>query len=147
MKLEDAILIKAAPEKVWPYLTEPAKIKAWYFPLEEFAFTGEQTVGLGATFTYVEKAPIGRVRLDFEITEWLEERKVAFTMTSGQFLKSNKQSWAIEPEADGCRFRFSEEAQMPYGIAGRALELVASRTSSANIRKMLVLLKDLAESS
>ena len=147
MKLEDSILIEATPETVWSYLIDPSRIMAWYLPLEEFRFTGGRTSGPGATFYYVEKLPIGRVRLDFEITDWHEPERIAFRLTGGQLLKADRQSWSIEPAANGCRFRFYEEAEMAYGILGRLLEQLASISSRSNIRKMLLKLKQLAESN
>jgi len=85
------------------------------------------------------------VRLNYVVTEWVENETVAFRMTSGQFLKSDAQRWAIATEEGASRFTFSEEAEMPYGLLGRLLGLVASVSSSANVCKMLEKSKELAE--
>jgi uncharacterized protein YndB with AHSA1/START domain len=146
MKLEDSIQINASPEKVWPFLTEPDKIREWYLPLEAFAFTSEQQGGEGATFYYVEKMPTGgRMRLNFKITEWVDNRRVAFTMTSGDLLSWDEQSWTLEPTLSGSKFIFLEKAGLPYGVLGKLLGLFASIGSRANLKKMLPKLKALAE--
>lgn len=147
MKLEDSILIEAGPEKVWPFLTEPERIRDWYFPLEAFEFTSEQHEGQGATFYYVEKAPVGSMKLNFEITEWRENERIAFTMTSGDLLTWDEQSWTLEPTPTGSKFIFREEAGMPYGVLGRLMGFVAAFGSRANLKKMLARLKALAESA
>jgi uncharacterized protein YndB with AHSA1/START domain len=147
MKLEESIIIEAPPEKVWPFLIDPEKIRTWYFPLEEFEFTSKQHAGEGATFYYIEKAPIGNIRVNFKVTEWAENQRIAFTMTSGDLLKWDNQSWTVEPADSGSKFVFFEEAGLPYGILGQFLGLFARIGSQANLKKMLANLKEMAEST
>jgi uncharacterized protein YndB with AHSA1/START domain len=145
MKLSGSIEIAAPPEKIWPYLVEPEKILEWYFPLEEFQYTSEQRAGVGTTFYYVEASPVGSVKLNFTVTEWVENRRIAFRMTSGDFLKAAEQSWTVEPTPSGSMFTFDEEGEFPYGLIGKLMALFARMGSQANVRKMLTRLKSLAE--
>ncbi len=145
MRLYGATDIAAQPEKIWPFLVEPEKILEWYFPLQEFEYTGEQRSGVGTTFTYAEESPGGLMRLNFQATEWVENERIVFSMTSGDFLKSDEQRWIVETTPSGSRFVFEEEAKFPYGILGTILGAFARIASQANVRKMLGKLKSLAE--
>ena len=146
MKLQGSIEIDTPPEKVWPFLIEPENILEWNFPLEEFEFTSKHS-GVGATFYYVEEMPRGTMKLHFEITEWVENERIVFHMTTGEFLKDDEQSWILERTPSGCRFIFLENAVFPYGIIGRFLGMFARIGSQSNVKKMLAKLKNLAEKS
>lgn len=144
MKLHESIEIKSSPGKVWPFLVEPEKILDWYFPLQEFKFTSEHR-GLGASFFYVEGMPFGLIKLNFQVTEWVENKTIAFRMTAGEFLKGDEQSWTVEETDAGCRFIFQENAEFPYGFLGKVLGVFARIGSQSNVKKMLLRLKRLVE--
>jgi uncharacterized protein YndB with AHSA1/START domain len=144
MEAQGSIDIAAPPEKVWPFLVEPDLILKWYTLLSDFRYTGEQHAGVGATFHFDEKAA-GLMKLDFVVTEWVENEILAFHMTSGNFDKGYEQRWTLEPTAGGCRFTLAEDIKMPYGPVGRLLGLMASPSSKAHIEELLDQLKVLAE--
>ena len=75
----------------------------------------------------------------------MENRRIAFSMTSGDFLTGDEQSWTVEPTPSGSRFTFAEEGHLPYGICGQFLGMFARIGSQANIKRMLARLKSLAE--
>ena len=146
MKLHESIEINSPPEKVWPFLVEAEKIRAWYFPLLEFEFTSDHR-GVGTTFSYVEKTPGGTMKINFAVTEWVENETMAFKMTSGEFLKGDDQSWTVERTDTGCRFIFQENAEFPYGVLGKVMGAFAQIGSKANVKEMLRKLKGLVESN
>ena len=147
MKVQKSIEITASPEKIWPYLVEPDKILKWCITFVKFEYTSEQRSGVGATFYLEEKAGGPLMKLNFRITEWIENEKVAFSMTSGNFVKGYDQSWTILAIPSGSRFTFAEEVVLPYGILGKIMGFFAVRGSEATVRKMLPKLKTLAEAS
>jgi len=145
MKVRKSIEIKAPPEKIWPFLIEPDKIQEWCTTFIKFEYTSEQRSGVGATFYLEEKAGGPLMKLNFRITEWLKNERVAFSMTSGNFVKGYEQSWTVETIPMGSRFTFMEEVKLPYGIIGRIMGLFVQRGSEATVGKMLHKLKSLAE--
>ena len=145
MKVQKSIEISAPPDKIWPFLIEPEKILKWCITFQKFEYTGEQRNGVGTTFYLEEKAGGPLMKLNFCITEWAENEKVAFSMISGTFVKGYEQSWTVEATTSGSRFTFKEEIKMPYGIIGKIMGLFAQRGSEATVGKMLPKLKSLAE--
>jgi uncharacterized protein YndB with AHSA1/START domain len=145
MKVHKSIEIAAPPEKIWPFLVEPEKILQWCITFIKFEYTSEQHSGVGTTFYLEEKAGGPLMKLHFRITEWVENKKVAFSMTSGNFVKGYEQNWSVETTPSGSRFTFMEEIKLPYGIIGKIMGLFAQRGSQATVGKMLPKLKSLAE--
>jgi len=145
MKVQKSIEIAAPPEKIWPFLVEPEKILNWCITLEKFEYTGEQRGGVGTPIYFEEKAAGRLMKLNFVVTEWVENERLAFSMTSGNFVKNYKQRWTVDATPSGSRFTFMEEIELPYGIIGKILGLFARRRSEAVIGEMLAKLKSLAE--
>ena len=145
MKVQKSVEIAAPPEKIWPFLVEPEKILNWCITLEKFEYTGEQRGGVGTPIYFEEKAAGRLMKLNFVVTEWVENERLAFSMTSGNFVKNYKQRWTVEATPSGSRFAFMEEIELPYGIIGKILGLFARRVSEATVGEMLAKLKSLAE--
>jgi uncharacterized protein YndB with AHSA1/START domain len=146
MNVQKSIDIAVPPQKIWPFLSEPDKILEWYIPLQKFEYTSEKHREVGATFYYEEKVPIGFVKLNCVVTEYEENKSFAFKMTSGNMMKSYEEKWVIEATPSGSRFTFSEKGELGLGIFEKFTELLAKRSSSANVEKILTKLKTLAES-
>jgi uncharacterized protein YndB with AHSA1/START domain len=147
MKVHKSIEIAESPEKIWPFLVEPDKILKWCITFKKFEYTSEQQSGLGGTFYLEEKAGGPLMKLNFRITEWIKNKRIAFSMTSGNFVKGYNQSWTIETTPSGSRFTFMEEVSLPYGIIGKIMGSIAQHGSEATVGKMLPKLKSLAETS
>ena len=145
MKVQRSIEIATQPEKIWPFLVEAEKILEWCITLRKFEYTSEQQSGIGTPFYFEEKAAGRLMKLNFEVTEWIENEKIAFNMTSGNFVKSYKQKWILEAIPSGSKFTFMEEIELPYGIIGRILGLFAQFISKLTVKRMLTRLKSLAE--
>ncbi len=145
MKLQRSIEIAAPPEKIWPFLTQPEKILKWFNLLRKFEYTSEKRSGVGATFYYEEKSGGQLMKLNYAVTEWVENKKLAFSVTSGS-LKKDDQVWSIEALPSGSRFTIIEDVGMPMGILGRILgALFIGRMIGKNIEKILANLKKLVE--
>ena len=146
MRVETSILIAAPPEKIWPFLVEPEKILKWCITFKKFEYTGEQRSGVGMPFYVEEKAgPMPLMRLNFKIREWVENERIAFSMTSGSGVKNYEQSWTIKVTPAGPRFTFVEDVELPFGIIGKLIGLVGRNMSKSTAGQMLVILKELAE--
>ena len=145
MKVQKSIEIAAPPEKVWPFLVEPEKILKWCITFRKFEYTGKQRSGVGTALYIEEKAGGPLMKLNFTVTECEKNKKLAFNMTSGTFVKGYEQTWAVDATPPGSRFTFMEQVKLPYGVIGKVMELFARRGSEATVEEMLAKLKSLVE--
>ena len=146
MEVHESIDIGVPPERVWPLLVEPASVRRWYVTLREFRYADEGPRGPGAHL-HIEEQAMGPMlmKLDFEATEWVENRAIGLHMTAGSGVRAYDQRWAIEPTAGGCRFTFDEKVELPFGPLGRLLGAAGRGTSERHVTEMLARLRDLAE--
>ena len=145
MRVQRSIEIAAPPEKIWHFVVEPDKILKWFYLLQKFEYTSEQRSGVGTPFYYEEKSAGRLMKLNYRVTEWVENERLAFSMTSGP-LKKNDQIWSIESTPSGSRFTLTEDIEMPWGIIGKIMEaLFVSSIVGKHIDEMLANLKSLAE--
>jgi uncharacterized protein YndB with AHSA1/START domain len=144
MRVQRSIDIAAPPEKIWPFMVEPEKMMQWY-PMKNFRYTGKQQSGVDTPFYFEEESAGTLMKLIFVVTEWKENEKIAFKMTSGNFVKGYEQTWTIVTIPSGSRFTYMENIKMPYGIFGKFIGLFARYGSLATMKKMLEKLKKLAE--
>ncbi len=144
MKIQKTIKIAAPASKIWPFLVQPGNIMKWC-PIETIRHTGDQRGGLNASFYFEERA-IGRLfMMNFVVTEWVENKSVAFAMTSGNIVKGYEQRYTIEGIPSGSQFTCLEDVKMPYGVIGRAAGLLRRFVSEGRLERMLGKLKILAE--
>ncbi len=145
MKIQRSIEIKASPEKIWPFLIEPEKIMKWFNLLRKFEYTGDKRSGVGTTFYYEEKSGGQLMKLNYKVAEWVENKKLAFSVTSGS-LKKDDQIWSIEAIPSGSRFTMFEDVEMPMGIIGKIIgALFGGMMIGKNMEKILANLRGLAE--
>ena len=145
MKIEKSIEIAAPPQQIWPYFVEPEKILQWSLTFREFRFTGEQQRGAGTPVYIEEKASGPLMKMNFEITEWVENEKIRLKMISGAPLKSYEQLWTLQPTETGTGFTFFEEIVFPLGVLGKLIGLVGEGSSNKLVTEMQSKLKSLVE--
>jgi len=146
MRVMRSVDIAAPPEKIWPLLVEPENVLKWCITFRKFEYPSEQRSGVG-THLYVEEkvSPMPLMKLNFTVTEWRENEKIAFKMTSGTRSRGYDQSWTIDTNPTGSRFTFVENFVLPLGVIGKLINPLAERSSGATVERMLVILKSLAE--
>jgi uncharacterized protein YndB with AHSA1/START domain len=144
MKLQRSIEIAAAPENIWPYLIEPEKIMKWFTLLRKFEYTGKRCGGIGTAFYYEEKSGPMLMKLHYKVTEWVENEKLAFILTSG-FPKKDDQIWALEATPSGSRFTLTEDFEIPWGIIGKALGKLLGGSIGKGIEEIIGNLKSVVE--
>jgi uncharacterized protein YndB with AHSA1/START domain len=145
MRIQKSIEIRAVAEKIWPLLSEPANIAKWCSPAKKMRRTNEQRTGLGTTFYFEERA-VGRLmKLNFIVTEWFENRSVAYKMTSGNLVKGYEQRYTLETTKTGIRVTCLEKVKLPFGILGKCFELFRRPFSAGHLVRMLAELKVMSE--
>ena len=140
-----SVEIEAPPEEVWPFLVEPEKAKQWFTALKIFEWTSEKHEGVGSTFYWKEEANNRIYNLNFETTEWVENRVFGYRMTSGDFFKSYDERWEIDPTPNGSRFTFNDHIEFPYGPFGKVIGWFAAKGAKETGAEVLSNLKRLAE--
>jgi uncharacterized protein YndB with AHSA1/START domain len=145
MKLQRSIEILAPPKAIWPLLTDPEKILKWFNLLRRFEYTGDRREGVGTTFYYEEKSGGQLMRLNYVVTDWSQNQKLAFRVTSGS-LKKDDQIWSIDAIPSGSRFTMFEDLEMPLGIVGKIVGfLFGGMMIGRSMEKILANLKRMAE--
>ena len=145
MKIQKSIEIKALPKKIWPFLVEPENILQWCITFKKFEYSSDKHIGTGTTFYVEEKASGPLMKLNFIVTEWIENKKLSFKMISGTGVKEYKQVWSLKSTSIGSIFTFFEEVVLPLGVIGKLIGTFLKKSSEAHVYKMLIELKNLAE--
>ena len=85
------------------------------------------------------------MKLNYVVTEWVENERLAFSLTSGS-LKKDDQVWSIKATSEGSRFTLTEDVEISGGIFGKLiLALFAGRQIGKHLEEILDNLKKLAE--
>ena len=145
MKVRKSIEIGAPPEKIWPFLVEPEKVKKWFTTLEEFKYTESQHSGVGTPIYVEERIPNRLLSVTFVAEEWVENERIMLRATSSNYPRRYHIEWLIEPTDSGSRFTFFEHFEFPYGVWGKVLDILGPIVTRANITKWLTELKRLVE--
>ena len=144
MKVQRSIEIAAPPDKIWPFLVEPERIMKWFTLLQKFEYTGKQCSGVGTTFYYEEKSGMMLMKLHFKVTEWVENKRLAFVLTSGM-LKKDDQIWELKATPAGSRFTMIEEVEMPWGVIGKMMDGMVGKSVGKHMEEITGNLKTLVE--
>ena len=145
MRAEKSIEIKAPPERIWPFFIEPEKIMRWFTLLRKFEYTGDKRSSVGTTFYYEEKSGPRLMKLHFKVTEYVDNEKLAFIMTSGP-LKKDDEVWSIKTTPSGSIVTLIMDVEMPWGIIGKIMDaLFVGRMIGKRLEEMLANLKGLIE--
>ena len=145
MRVQESMDIQASPERVWPFLVEPEKILQWYIPLQKFEYTSEQRSGVNAPFYFEENVAGGSMKLNCEITEWVDNEALAFRMISGNMPKRYRERWSVDATPSGSGFTFEEQGEFAPAILDKLIGPLAQRISRSTVEKILVKLKSLVE--
>jgi uncharacterized protein YndB with AHSA1/START domain len=145
MKIERTVEIAAPPERVWQFFTSPAKVVQWSITFKKYEFTGEQRRGVGTPLYIEEKASGPLMKMNFEITEWVENERIRFRMVSGAPLRLYEFLWTLAPIDSGTKFTFCEEIVLPLGIIGRLVGSIGRGSSFKLVAEMQSKLKSLVE--
>ena len=110
MEIRHSADIACTPARLWPWLTEPERLKAWVPGfVEEIPDDPARTSGVGAGSTM--KLREGSKVLDYRcvVTRWEPERAVDIRLSGGALAKDMHMDLAydVTPTARGCRLDYT----------------------------------------
>jgi uncharacterized membrane protein len=130
--------IDAPVETVFAYVDDYRNTTKYMKDLTKWKPVGSQTHGKGAHFEVAMKAGPRELGSDVLITQWTENKVVAW-VSQGGFKQSGK--WAFKAKEGGCEATFDMEYEFPGGIAGRLIAKVAEPLVRMNIESSVDELK------
>ncbi len=145
MKVEKSIEISVAPERIWPFLVDPAKIVIWFDSFKKCEYVNEKHAGVGTAYYVEEKVPGPLRKINFEAITWNENESLTLEMTSGKNVNSYEIRWNLKANQSGTTFHFVEEIGMPFGVIGKLLGVLGQNTADKMVESMLIKLKNLSE--
>jgi uncharacterized membrane protein len=123
----------AAPLDVaFAYIDDYRNATDWMFGLSAFEPVGDKDQGLGAVFDGTFNVPPVKLHSTIKVTEWEQDRIIAFESIKGFRNWSTWQFEADGPESTKVRVKFSYE--LPGGLAGRAMGRVLEPIVGMSLR-------------
>jgi uncharacterized protein YndB with AHSA1/START domain len=149
MILNDRVQIKAGPEKVWPFVEDPERMKLWNPKIQTIAPVswGERGVGFRYRVTYVmNNKP---KELLAEIVEYRKPEKLVVhhteeNPTPGSYVN---EIYELSRKAAGTLLEQTIEINFPINIFLRLLMGFVYRFGKPTEKKYLEILKELVEGS
>jgi uncharacterized membrane protein len=130
--------IDAPLETVFAYVDDYRNTTKYMKDLTKWKPVGSQTHGKGAHFQVAMKAGPRELGSDVLITQWTENKVIAWVSESG-FKQTGK--WAFKAKAGGCEATFDMEYEFGGGIAGKVLAKAAEPLVKMNIESSVDELK------
>lgn len=122
--------IAVPPEQAFAYVDDHTHTTAYMKALERWEPAGRKVHGKGARFAVAMKAGPLTLSSVVEITQWTENRVIAWRSTEG-FRQTGR--WTFRAGGEGTDATFELEYELPGGIAGRVLARAADPIIRANL--------------
>lgn len=140
MKVDERIVIDVAPEVVFAYVTDPAKMAEWLPSMVEtrnIVGTGE-----GQQYEWTYKMVGILFRGQTVVVEHVPNR-LAVLQTIGA--ADSTWTFDVEPTDGGTRLRLTIEYEVPVPVLGKLAERIISKRDARTIRLGLANAKDTLE--
>jgi hypothetical protein len=118
MRVEASAILPATPAALWDVLRRWEEQPRWMRDADDVRVIGERRDGVGARVavrTRVFGVPAFTEPL--EVTEWDPPRRLA--LAHGGFVRGSG-TWALVPEGDRTRLRWTEDLALPIPLLGEA---------------------------
>ena len=145
-RVEKSIVIRVPPEKVWEMLALD-RWTEWMDGWEGAEYTSEVRTSedkyrVGASAYITEHRARTRTKYDFEITESLENEKIAFRSESMGYTLV---TYILESVEEGTKLTYAIDYEMPWGILGKFLDKLGHKSGEKMVEKELKKLKSIME--
>ncbi|NQW16663.1 MAG: SRPBCC family protein [Chloroflexi bacterium] len=141
MDVRESITIKAPPETLFLYFSDPENNSKWDPKLETVELLTDKPVGKGSRIRSVRKTPMGSSESVEEITEFEENRKFGWASIEGRVLTTG--TIQLVPTDDGTEFTIEISGSLPLMM--KPFAFLIGRMMRKEIRGNLINLKGLAE--
>ena len=143
-KASRSIEIEASPEKVFAFMCDMEKMNEITKGREESEYTSKGPLGVGTIKHTVGKAGRFTEESNFEITEFVKDRKVSMRTIGASRVKMIV-SQSFEPTAKGTKLTVTNDYEVPYTILGKLVDKImvqkniekAMERNLKNIKKAL----------
>jgi carbon monoxide dehydrogenase subunit G len=144
---EVSVQIARPAEKVWPWLTEDAKLKQWIHGLTEIRSVTPEVQGVGERLRVVMVLGNERTEAEMRMTEFEKHRKMGFAMESVGDPSNGFRStvlYTIEESGGMTRVTLKEDSTY-FGFLPRLFEPVITPSAQKLLEENLQNLKRLVE--
>jgi uncharacterized membrane protein len=142
-RIEKSIEINVLPEKIWP-IVRWENVPEWFDTVKKVEWTSKEHNKVGATFHAIGEAAGAKMEYDAEITEVIENEKMAARTTGGNLTSIS--SVSLSPTEAGTKVTITQEYEMPYSVLGKLIDRLRVRKAmEKSIDDALKKLKDTME--
>jgi len=152
-RVETSIEIKASPEKVWEMLALdrlPEWNEGFQKSVKSVEYTSEvrkpkDKLRVGASAQGIPKKEGESVKFDFEITESLENEKMAYQFSFPMMGARVHVTNILEPIDEGTKLRYVIDYKMSWGILGKMVGKLATIGGGNEVERDLERFKSILE--
>ena len=124
-------------------ITSDGRMK-WYAPLKKIEYTSKEKNKVGATYHVITELAGLKGNYDCETTEVIENEKVGWRTTSGNFTEIG--SISLVPTKEGTKVTLTTDYELPYSILGKIIDKLRLHKALENAYETgLNKLKDIME--
>jgi uncharacterized protein YndB with AHSA1/START domain len=136
----ESIEISRAPEDVFSYLTDPARLPDWQESLVDSSLEGDGPVAVGSRFAQTRNVGRGERKMTLEMTRLDPPRRFAVRGIDGPV--RGMVEGTVEPLEDGARSRVTLELSFEgHGIGKILVPLMVQRQARSEMPKNMQSLK------
>jgi carbon monoxide dehydrogenase subunit G len=144
MKIERTIEIGAPPERVYEVVMDPRQLEDWVTIHDDLEAAPEGRLDDGSELTQRLKLAGRRFHVHWKVVENDACRRVVWD-GRGPVHSRARVVYEFEPNADGTRFSYTNEYDLPGGVLGRMAGGAVRRVTAKEVDATLERLKQLLE--
>lgn len=122
---EHSVIIERPVPEVFAYIADGAKNPTWRSSVIDINLASGTAGAVGAHYTQGMKGPGGRIAADYEITEVVPDRRIAFRVVAGPARPEGR--YEFQPAAGGTRVTFTLNWE-PKGFKEKLMAPMVART-------------------
>lgn len=131
MRVEQQLAIKASPEEIWEYISDPTNYLHFMSGITRWEVRSEKPSGLGARYRTLLKVGSSEVGGLVEVVEFDPRRDMAWSSITGI---EQRGRWRLRPIDDE---RTRVTLRLTYQAGGGIFGLFADRVASGTVRRHL----------
>ena len=122
---EHSVVIERPVHEVFVYVADGAKNQTWRSGVTDIKLASGNVGTVGARYEQGMKGPTGRIAADYELTEVVPDRRIAFRVVAGPARPEGR--YDFEPSGSGTRVTFALSWE-PKGFKEKLMAPMVART-------------------